>query len=262
MSSLPEKFIIPQDRIPKPWSQGLYDCCVAASITKVLEVLNYVKSGTYTMFSKGYTYGRHNRPDKKQGGMDYTYTIPRLLERGTVPEKICSIMDDMPSIAEKLEALPNISELDKEAEKTKIIGFEKFAGNVCFYDNVKKCLYEKQIPIIGNMVNKRHCAVIVGWDGDNLLYHDHDGSDRIIKGRFNEAYYLDGGVEMAKNEERVASKGLPFKDVEETDWFYNDVKYCYENGILKGKTEDMFEPNSNMTRAELAVVARRILEKK
>ena len=54
------------------------------------------------------------------------------------------------------------------------------------------------MPLVGNMVGKRHCTVIVGWDGNKLLYHDHKGTDAIYKGRFNEAYYLEGENNMKK----------------------------------------------------------------
>lgn len=248
---LPEKYTIPEDRIPKPWSQGTYDCCVAASITKVLEVIEYVKYGTYTMLSKGYMYGRHNKPDKKQGGMDYDYVIPLLLERGTVPEALYPEMDEMPSIREKLENLLNIAELDKEAEKTKITGFIKIKGNVHFDKNVKECLFEHNMPLVGNMVGKRHCAVIVGWDGDKFLYHDHRGKSTLSKGQFNEAYFLYG--------ERGGK--MPFIDVKETDWFYEAVKYVYDNGIMQGTGTDTFAPNKALTRAEAATLIYRILSK-
>lgn len=216
MSNLPEKFIIPKERIPKAWTQGPYDCCVAASITKVLEVINYVKTGQYRLLSKKYTYGRHNNSAKKQGGMDYGYVIPKLLERGTVPEDMCPGMNEMPDVVTELEALPNIAELDKEAEKTKIEAFEKFPGNIYFYENVKRCLYEHQMPLVGNMVGKRHCTVIVGWDGDKLLYHDHNGKDDLSKGKFNEAYYLDGGIEKAQP--------VPEEPAEETKPATNEVQ--------------------------------------
>lgn len=243
--NLPEKFTIPKDRIPKPWSQGAYSCCVAASITKVLEVINYLKNGKYTMLSKGYTYGRHSRSDKTQGGMDYNYTIPSLLERGTVPEELCPILDELPDIIHKVESLPNIAEIDKEAEKTKIKGFVKIPGNIHFKENVKKCLYEHQMPLVGNMVGKRHCTVIVGWDGDSLLFQDHNGSDRLVKGRFNEAYYLDGGIDMDNETTK-----LPFDDVKEDDWFYEDAKFAYENGLATGTSFRELSPHKTLTRAE------------
>lgn len=245
---LPDKFTIPKERIPKPWSQGAYDCCVAASITKVLEVINYLKTGKYTMFSKGYTYGRHSRPNKTQGGMDYTYAMESLLYHGTVPEELFPDMDEIPNIIYKVMNHPNIVEFNKEAEKTKINSYTKIKGDIYFYDNVKKLLYEKQMPLVGNMVGKRHCTVIVGWDGDELLYHDHKGSDKLFKGRFNEAYYLDGGVNMG------------FKDVKSTDWFYEQVKKVCDEKMMIGTSYDTFEPNKPVTRAELATVICRLLE--
>lgn len=216
MSNLPEKFTIPKDRIPKPWSQGVYGCCVAASITKVLEVINYVKTGTYTMLSKGYVYGKHNHPNKKQGGMDYAYAMESLLKHGTVPEEMFPKMNEMPGIRDDVANHPDIKELDKEAEKTRIKSYTKIRGDIHFYDNVKKFLYEHQMPLVGNMVGKRHCTVIVGWDGDKLLYHDHDGRDTLTRGKFNEAYYLDGGIE--NNE--LSSTGNKESNEEENDMGY------------------------------------------
>lgn len=253
--TLPEKYTIPKDRIPRTWSQGLYNCCVAASVTKVLEVINYVKTGTYTMFSKGYTYGRHSRPDKTQGGMDYEYLMNSLLTYGTIPEEMFPYMNEVPDIIEDIMTHPNIAMFDKEAEKTKIKSFQKIVGDIYFYENVKKFLYKYQIPLVGNMVGKRHCTVICGWDGDELLYHGHNNDNRLTKGRFNEAYYLDGGIEMSENNSK-----LPFTDVKESDWFFEDVKYVFENGYMKGVSAEKFEPEKALTRAEAAALIHRIIE--
>lgn len=249
---LPDKFIIPKDRHPKPWSQGAYNCCVAASITKVLEVINFLKTGEYVMFSKGYVYGRHSRPDKTQGGMGYDYAMESLLKHGTIPEEMFPYMNEIPDIIEDIMENPNLSKFDKEAEKTKIVSFEKIVGNIHFYENVKKCLYEHQMPLVGNMVGRRHCTVIVGWDGDQLLYLDHKGTDALSRGKFNEAYYLDGGIDMPEK--------LPFNDVAETDWFYPYVKDVYDKGIMYGTEANTFDPNKPVTRAELATVISRLLE--
>ena len=246
--NLPEKFIIPEDRIPKPWSQGPYGCCVAASITKVLEVINYLKTGKYTMFSKGYTYGKHNRPDKKQGGMDYTYVMESLTRYGTVPEEMFPLMNEMPDVMSDVSNHPNIKELDKEAEKTKIKSFTKIKGDIHFRENVKKCLYEYQMPLVGNMVGKRHCTVIIGWDGDKFLYHEHRGKNDIFKGKFNEAYYLEGDVQMKS-----------FKDVSNDRWSKKYIDKIVEEKIMNGISKDEFNPEGNVTREQLAAVLCRAL---
>lgn len=252
--NLPERFVIPEDRIPKPWSQLPYDCCVAAAITKILEVFEYMKTGKYTMLSKGYMYGRNNKPNKKQGGMDYDYVLPILLERGTVPEDMCPIMDEIPSIVKKLEALPNIKELDKEAEKTKIKGFVEMPGTAKFNETVKHYLYTYQMPMVGDIVRDSHAVVVVGWDGDKFLYHDHKGKDTLYKDKLNKAYYLDGGVDDMKE--------MKFTDVKETDWFYQAVKCAYDDGVVVGTSDTTFEPNKPLTRAEFCEIYRRMKEEK
>ena len=45
---------------------------------------------------------------------------------------------------------------------------------------------------------------------------------------------------------------LPFKDVNETDWFYQAVNTAYTMGIVEGIDVDTFEPYRNLTRAEAA----------
>ena len=100
--SYPNKYMIPEDRIPKPWRQGPYECCVAAAIAKILEVINYVKTGTYTMMSKGYVYAMHNPPEKSQGGSYTEYAVEKLLEYGSVPEEMFPEMDEPPYILHKL----------------------------------------------------------------------------------------------------------------------------------------------------------------
>ncbi|WP_312280167.1 S-layer homology domain-containing protein [Oscillibacter sp.] len=42
---------------------------------------------------------------------------------------------------------------------------------------------------------------------------------------------------------------MPFADVNADDWFYDAVKYAYENGIFSGTGADSFNPNGGMTRA-------------
>ena len=46
----------------------------------------------------------------------------------------------------------------------------------------------------------------------------------------------------------------PFVDVAESDWFYYDVMYAHQNGIVAGTTPTTFEPNSPITRAQTATI--------
>ena len=50
------------------------------------------------------------------------------------------------------------------------------------------------------------------------------------------------------------SNKLPFTDVPESKWFYNSVKWAYENGLLTGASDTIFNPNGPMTRGMLVTV--------
>ena len=45
---------------------------------------------------------------------------------------------------------------------------------------------------------------------------------------------------------------LPFTDVAEGDWFYDAVAYVYENGIMAGTDESIFDPYMELNRAQAA----------
>ncbi|MBR6915713.1 MAG: S-layer homology domain-containing protein, partial [Clostridia bacterium] len=47
---------------------------------------------------------------------------------------------------------------------------------------------------------------------------------------------------------------LPFRDVKSGDWFYPYVKYVYDNSIMQGKSDTVFGPKDNVTRAEIVTV--------
>ena len=51
---------------------------------------------------------------------------------------------------------------------------------------------------------------------------------------------------------------LPFTDVAESDWFYDAVRYAYENGLMGGIGDNLFAPNSPTTRAQLVTILYRL----
>lgn len=53
-------------------------------------------------------------------------------------------------------------------------------------------------------------------------------------------------------------KEFPFTDVSETDWFYDKVKYVYENSLMSGMTADTFAPDEPLTRAQFATILYRM----
>lgn len=55
-------------------------------------------------------------------------------------------------------------------------------------------------------------------------------------------------------EETEETETISFLDVKESDWFYEAVSYAVENGLMSGMSEDIFAPNTPLTREMLAVV--------
>ena len=50
----------------------------------------------------------------------------------------------------------------------------------------------------------------------------------------------------------------PFTDVDESDWFYEDVAYVYENGLMNGVGEGLFGPEATTTRAMVVTILYRL----
>jgi len=51
---------------------------------------------------------------------------------------------------------------------------------------------------------------------------------------------------------------MPFTDVSESNWFYEDVKYVYVKGLFNGTSDTQFSPNTSMTRAMMVTVLWRL----
>jgi hypothetical protein len=64
-----------------------------------------------------------------------------------------------------------------------------------------------------------------------------------------------------KGEENMPENpNINFVDVKETDWFNNPIMKCIQAGLLTGDGDDTFNPERNVTRAELAAFGANILK--
>ena len=72
----------------------------------------------------------------------------------------------------------------------------------------------------------------------------------------NETADKDENVEDGNAED--SSWENPFVDVNKNDWYYNAIKFAYQNNLFKGTSNDMFSPNSTMTRGMAVTVLYRL----
>ena len=56
----------------------------------------------------------------------------------------------------------------------------------------------------------------------------------------------------------VKEESSIFKDVSKNAWYYDSVKYVYDNNIIKGYANGNFGPNDNLTRAMLVTILHRM----
>lgn len=71
-------------------------------------------------------------------------------------------------------------------------------------------------------------------------------------------YTIDKLTVSTRIEVEFTNGKLPFTDVRESDWFYEDVAFAYENGLFAGTSNTTFSPNASMTRAMLVTVLYRL----
>ena len=71
-------------------------------------------------------------------------------------------------------------------------------------------------------------------------------------------YTIDKLTVSTRIEVEFTNGKLPFTDVRESDWFYDDVVFAYENGLFSGTSDTTFSPNASMTRAMLVTVLYRL----
>ena len=93
-----------------------------------------------------------------------------------------------------------------------------------------------------------------GWYTDKALKTKYDFSEKVTKSFTLYAKWTknDGGTTVGDEWKN------PFYDIEKSDWFYDSVKYAYENGLMKGLSDTEFAPSSDITRAMFVTVIYRM----
>lgn len=86
-----------------------------------------------------------------------------------------------------------------------------------------------------------------GW------YADKDLTQKITEIKLNGSKTVYADWKKKESVEPDAVKN-PFADVNAGDWFYRDVLFSYEKGLMSGMDAAAFAPYANTTRAQIAVI--------
>lgn len=131
--------------------------------------------------------------------------------------------------------------------------------------------FTKQFSTYGVIENRKtftDIASVAQWAGQAI---ETAAAHGILEGRAEGEFVPQEPVtraEFAKMivkvfglEDIQASASQSFADVQNSDWFQPYVAAASAAGIVNGRSEDRFEPNAYVTRAEMAVMASRALVK-
>ena len=58
------------------------------------------------------------------------------------------------------------------------------------------------------------------------------------------------------DEQSKPQTGVDFEDIKETDWFYADVAYVFDKGLMKGTSDTTFSANLTTTRGMITILYR------
>ena len=133
---------------------------------------------------------------------------------------------------------------------------------VCVDDDVKTKTVMVEAPI--NLAFSTRAGYVLATYADDgkqeYIYAKYDNGSKILHFEIAES----ATVEIVDNfpskkpvtEEEV--KKLPFKDVTDSDWYYEAVQFVYEKGIMVGTSDVTFAPSQTITRAMVVTMLHRM----
>ncbi|CAH1211503.1 hypothetical protein PAECIP111891_03703 [Paenibacillus allorhizoplanae] len=118
--------------------------------------------------------------------------------------------------------------------------------------------------VVENKVEFGDTASVKAWAGRQIQVSASKG---ILEGRADQSFVPNGLVTRAEFAKMIvktfslesATATENFTDVNDSDWFKVYVASAVKNGIVNGKEAGKFDPNGNITRAEMAVMSSRAL---
>lgn len=101
-----------------------------------------------------------------------------------------------------------------------------------------------------------------GYVVDGVKVVDKDGKDVAVTEKDGKYVFTMPAsavtVTGSFKAETPAPVALPFTDVKSGNWFYDAVKYAYEQGLMTGTSATTFAPNGTMNRAMIVTVLYRL----
>ena len=159
-------------------------------------------------------------------------------------------------------------EVDKSSELNfKTIKLDEKIKDINLNELIVSEGYDYDLDDQGNLIKKPVLNDIKGhWAEETIkLFVDkefiHGYEDNTF--RPNASMTRAEFVKLVNKVFGYTQKGVEqFTDVNEDDWFYTDICIGVKEGYIKGKSNDIFAPNDNITREEVAMILTNIMNNK
>lgn len=256
-TEFPEEYEIPRENTGTLKDQGNVGACVAEVIAQIAENWYSKQTGEKTEMSEGFIYGALRKDTSVGEGMLVSVAMDLWTSIGTLPKKYFDVLKEMPEIKKIVAKFPEFYEM---ASKYKLKGYVSFHYNpdkrdLAIKDALTKYKYGL-LAVSNDYFRGPHCIQLTGWNDKTVKYK--------FKNSWGKNYGDDGYSEIPKDEinnvylplfEEIK---LPFTDVDESAWYFDDVKKIHFSGFMKGTSETTFEPDRPLTRAEAAALFNRL----
>lgn len=252
-TKFPEEWEIPRENTGFLRNQKFQDC-VANVIAQLAEAY-WCTEFDVEEHSEGFAYGSLRRETSRSPGMIVSQAMDLWTSIGTLPKKYFDLLAEMPEIKKIVANYPNLYEI---AKRYKLSGYTqiKTADKTAKDNQIKDALSKYQRGLVAvaptSFQGGSHCIMLTGWNDKKGKYK--------FKNSWGASYGDKGFSEIDKSDisevyvPLFEPVKLPFADVKESDWFYKSIKNMYFAGMMKGVSDTRFEPNTSMTRAEVATM--------
>ena len=198
------------------------------------------------------------------------YADPAKFEKNDISAESClEVVDAVESVDIAMNywggGAPSASQLGNAAEK--FVGADEYYTSpnmdetnlyslTIIYDNGMPPYVENNIFQAGDIyvlpfAQSRPGYIFMGWYYDGKTYQAEDTivikGDTVIRALWSALPDIEPGTPVVPDEPVVGD--FPFTDVSVNAWYYEAVKYVYENGIMNGMDRYSFQPNGTLTRA-------------
>lgn len=115
-----------------------------------------------------------------------------------------------------------------------------------------------KVTVNGAVAENGIAQVAAGGEYEIVVTNGTDSRTYMLTLERKNAGAGGGGVVTPVEKPIETVTDMPFDDVKANDWFSEDVRYAWENGLMNGTAASSFEPNSNITRGMIVTILHRL----